>query len=141
MSPNANVPLLNVPENEPSTEWWASVQQAYQDICRLLTHNINGSESPKSIPRIGTPKISIVPAGNFACQLSRADEELECVAFGTVRTELFEEATWQNLVEWQESGNHATITPYSSSGGNLVLGISNFTFNVKYVVCPALLRS
>jgi hypothetical protein len=99
-----------------------------------LTRNVNAEGDG----RVGQPRITILPSGAFGW-LSSEEDELDCVAFGTLRNGLFLEAAWQNIASNECSA--VEIKVYEASERGLLLDTSGFLFRVHYIQCPELLRA
>ena len=129
--------LLSLLEHSgvPTSDWWDRANAAYDDLCKTLTADINAVEHGNHAYQ---PSISIFPVGNFACELSSQDEVLKCLAFGTIRKELFVEVAWQRIMEAQASG--LKIDPFEISEKQLILGLSGLLFCVRYLESPDLVR-
>jgi hypothetical protein len=120
----------------PNRQWWDEVESAYHYMCQMLTEDINTEEQSN---RASRPMIVILPAGNYACKLSSRNELLKCVAFGTVRTDLFIEAAWQNITRAQDKGSEVKV--YEATERRILLGMSGYMFSLHYVESPELVRS
>jgi len=120
----------------PTQEWWTQAWTAYNQMYQALTAELNSAEVSNHASR---PLISIIPSGNFACELSSRDDVLKCVAFGTIRTELFIEVVWQNITGAQD--RRVKIEPFEVSENQLLLDVSGFVFSVRYYESPELVRS
>ncbi len=120
----------------PDRDWWDEVDSAYHNLCRMLTEDVNTEELSN---RASRPMIVILPMGNYACRLSSRNELLKCVAFGTVRAELFVEVVWQNITRAHEKGSK--VKAYEVSEKISLLQISGFMFSLHYIESPELLRS
>jgi hypothetical protein len=120
----------------PDREWWDEVESAYHDLCQILTEDVN---TEKLSNRASRPLIVILPAGNHACKLSSRNEILKCVAFGTLRADLFVEVAWQNITRAQEKGSN--IKAYAVSEKRSLLSLSGVSFNLQYIETPDLVRS
>lgn len=120
----------------PNRKWWDGVESAYNDMCQILTEDINTEELSN---RASRPMIVILPTGNHACKLGSRDELLRCVAFGTIRADLFVEVAWQNIIRAQDKGLKVKV--YEVSERRLLLSLSGFIFSLSYIECPELVRS
>jgi hypothetical protein len=112
----------------PNSEWWHLARAAYDELCNTLTGDSYPVEHGNHANR---PAISVFPTGNFACELSSRDEVLECLAFGTIRKELFLEVAWQKLTEAQANG--LKIDTFEISERQILLDLSGFLFCVRYL--------
>lgn len=119
----------------PNSEWWEGARAAYDKLCKTLTADPYQVEHGNHANR---PAILIFPTGNFACELSSRNEVLKCLAFGTIRKELFLEVAWQRIVEAQASG--LKIDPFEISERQLLLDVSGFLFCVRYLESSDLVR-
>jgi hypothetical protein len=117
-------------------EWYNEVESAYHDMCQILTEDINTEERSN---RTSRPLIVILPTGNYACKLSSRNELLRCVAFGTVRADLFAEVVWQNITRAQDKGSK--VKAYEVSEKRFLLDFSGYMFSLHYVESPELVRS
>jgi hypothetical protein len=120
----------------PNSEWWDQAWSAYREVSQMLTEDVNTAEDSN---RASRPMIVILPTGNLACQLSSRNELLKCVAFGTVRSDLFVEVAWQNITGAQDKGSK--VRAYEVSERRIVLEISGFMFGLHYIESPELVRS
>lgn len=120
----------------PNREWWDQAWSAYSDISHMLSEDVNMAVDSN---RASRPMIVILPAGNFACQLSSRKEPLKCVAFGTIRSDLFVEVAWQNITGAQDRGSR--VRAYEVSERRIILKISGFMFILHYMESPELVRS
>ncbi|KAI9745726.1 MAG: hypothetical protein M1818_001262 [Claussenomyces sp. TS43310] len=116
----------------PTAEWWGRAHAAFDTLSRLLAQNADKC-------RPGQPRITIRPDGNFACGLSTPDDELECIAIGSVRKDLFVEISWQHLL--QSEVIDMGIKPLEVTGKRLLLEKSGFTFGIRYFESLELARS
>lgn len=119
----------------PNSEWWAQARAAYDELCRMLTADIKPAEQTNNESH---PRITILPAGNFASQLSSRGDVLPCIAFGNIRSDLFIEVAWQNITGGE--GRGLVLKPYEVSAKGLLLEVSGFTFILRYIESPELLR-
>jgi hypothetical protein len=131
-------PLLRLLDQSgmPNRPWWDKVESAYQYMCQMLTEDINTEEQSN---RASRPMIVILPTGNYACKLSSRNELLKCVAFGTVRADLFIEVAWQNITRAQGQGSDVKV--YEATERRILLGMSGYVFSLQYVESPELVRS
>lgn len=120
----------------PNREWWDQVESAYHEICEMLMTGVNTEERSN---RTSRPTIVIVPTGNYACKLSSRHEVLKCVAFGTLRIDLFLEVAWQNITRAQEQGSK--VKAYEVSEKSSLLSLSGLMFCFHYIQSPELVRS
>lgn len=120
----------------PNRQWWDEVGSAYHYMCQMLTEDIN-TEGQSN--RASRPMIVILPAGNYACKLSSPNELLRCVAFGTLRADLFVEVAWQNITRAQDKGQEVKV--YEVTERRILLGMSGCLFSLQYVESPELVRS
>jgi hypothetical protein len=131
-------PLLRLLDQSgmPNRPWWDKVESEYQYMCQMLTEDINTEEQSN---RASRPMIVILPTGNYACKLSSRNELLKCVAFGTVRADLFIEVAWQNITRAQGQGSDVKV--YEATERRILLGMSGYVFSLQYVESPELVRS
>lgn len=120
----------------PNRQWWDEVESAYQYMCRMLTEDINTEEESN---RTSRPMIVILPTGNYACKLSSRNELLSCVAFGTLRADLFLEVAWQNITRAQDEGSEVKV--YEATERRILLSMSGYMFSLQYFGSPELVRS
>lgn len=119
----------------PNSEWWDRARAAYDELCKTLTAD---SYSVKHGNHANMPVILFFRMGNFACELSSRDEVLKCLAFGTIRKELFLEVVWQRIMEAQANG--LKIDPFEVSERQILLDLSGFLFCVRYLESSDLVR-
>lgn len=120
----------------PTCEWWNQAESAYHDFCQILTGDMSIAEHSN---RSSRPMIVILPTANFACRLSSRNEILKCVAFGTVRSDLFVELVWQHIAG--ASNNGSKIKAYEVSERRILLDFSGFMFSLHYIESTELVKS
>lgn len=120
----------------PNRQWCDKAESAYQYMCQMLTEDINTKEQSN---RASRPMIVILPTGNYACKLSSRNELLTCVAFGTIRADLFIEVAWQNITRAQGQGSD--VKAYEATERRILLRVSGHMFSLQYVESPELVRS
>jgi hypothetical protein len=120
----------------PNREWWDEVETAYHEMCQILTEDVNSEELSN---RASRPMIVILPTGNHTCKLSSRNELLRCVAFGTLRADLFVEVAWQNITRAQDKGSR--VRAYEVSEKRSLLAFSRVVFSLHYIESPELVRS
>ncbi len=120
----------------PKPEWYKRSDLTYYNLCSMLTTDINSTER---VDGPNLPRVSILPIGNFACRLSSQGEVLKCVAFGSIRKELFAEVVWQNITAAQARGMQ--VKPLVVSEKWILLDLSGFVFSVCYIESPEVVRS
>jgi hypothetical protein len=93
--------------NMPHEKWWNGVETAFQCLRMALergqddiAHEEDDPESisPQAARADALPLISLLPSGSHALRLTATDEDLQCVAFGTISAERFVEIFWEAVI-------------------------------------------
>jgi hypothetical protein len=93
--------------NMPHEKWWESVETAFQCLRMVLergqdeiTHEEDDPEniSAQAARADALPLISLLPSGSHALRLTATNEDLQCVAFGTISAERFVEIFWEAVI-------------------------------------------
>ncbi len=93
--------------NMPHEKWCVGVETAFQCLRMVLERgqdDINHEgDDPESISAQAAraeamPLVSLLPSGSHALRLTATNEDLQCVAFGTITAERFVEIFWEAVI-------------------------------------------
>jgi hypothetical protein len=132
----------------PNEEWWTSVNTAFQRLRTLLEIRPNEApeaeeEDPQSISAQAAradalPLVSLLPSGSHAMQLTATNEDLQCVAFGTISTETYIDIFWETVIKVQDDGGKFVV--YQVETSSFWFNFEGHNFHLHYVRCENLVR-
>jgi hypothetical protein len=120
--------------NMPREEWWTSVDNAFQHLRTLLECHpdevCDEENDPENISaqaaRVDAlPLVSVLPSGSHAIRLTATNEDLQCVAFGTISDDLYIDV----------------FVVYKTESGAFWFNFEGHNFRLLYVRCEDLVRS
>lgn len=93
--------------NMPHEKWWDGVDAAFQCLQMALERGqddiVHEEDDPENISAQAAradalPLVSLLPSGSHAVRLTAINEDLQCVAFGTISAERFVEIFWEAVI-------------------------------------------
>ncbi|KAH8815699.1 hypothetical protein F5884DRAFT_747230 [Xylogone sp. PMI_703] len=141
----------------PTSQWWTDAAQKYSILCSLLNNHLTNislneqqhhqqeqqsQEEHENTPHNSSlPLITLLPAGTHTLRLASTDEDLDCVAFGTVRGALFLDLLWEGIARAQERGVSIIVHDVRRNGAapRVVLSVEGRAFGVTYFRFPKIL--
>jgi hypothetical protein len=134
--------------NMPNEEWWISVDAAFQHLRTLLEKRPNEAfeeddDEPQSISAQAAradalPLVSLLPSGSHAMQLTATNEDLQCVAFGTISVERYVDIFWEAAIKVQDDGGKFMV--YQVETSSFWFNFEGHNFHLHYVCCENLVR-
>jgi hypothetical protein len=104
-----------------------------EEFRQLLTGDVNRIMPSKESHR---PWITVHALGVFALGLDYTGDECECVAFGSVRKELFPEIMWERILQAQSTDD--SLRPYAVAQDKVILELKGVIFSLRYFECKEL---
>jgi hypothetical protein len=135
--------------NMPKDEWWPSVDNAFRQLRNVLERRPSETAQEDSDPetismrtaRAGAlPIVSILPSGSHALQLTATNEDLPCVAFGSISTQLYVEIFWEAVAKVQDKGGRCVVYRVVERLGCFWFNFEGHNFQLLYVQCEELVR-
>lgn len=144
--------------NMPSGEWWKDFDQKFTLLRELLepksyihnaSENVDDEQAldeniaPPKARHPAFPSITILPSETTALRLTARDEQLELVAFGTVRNDLFLQMIWESISCYPQGDNNAAVVIHEVDEFQVlrvVIRVGSKIFELKYFHCPDLVR-
>jgi len=135
--------------NMPDDEWWANVETTFGHLQSVLERRPSGkSEEENDLESISAhaaragalPVVTLIPSGSHALQLTATDEDLACVAFGTISTQLYVEIFWELVAKVQDEGGNFVVYKVEERLGCFWFGFEGHDFQLLYVQCEDLVR-
>jgi len=132
----------------PDKEWWSGVDTAFHNLQTLLEYHPNEvpdeENNPESISAQAAradalPLVSLLPSGSHALRLTATNEDLQCVAFGTISAELYIDIFWEAVSKVQDEGGKFVV--YKIESGAFWFNFGGRNFQLLYVRCEDLVRS
>jgi hypothetical protein len=134
--------------NMPREEWWTSVDNAFQHLRTLLEchpdevcdeENDPENISAQAARADALPLVSVLPSGSHAIRLTATNEDLQCVAFGTISDDLYIDVFWEAVSRVQDKGGKFVV--YKIESGAFWFNFEGHNFQLLYVRCEDLVRS
>jgi len=132
----------------PDNAWWQGVEKSFTQLQSILgqRHNeVSSDEDPDSISaslaRVGaSPVVTLLKSGTHALRLTTKDEDLQCIAFGTISPRLYLEIFWEAVVKSQEEGKAIEVYKIDESRGCFWFQFEDHKFWLLYVQSEDLVR-
>lgn len=92
--------------NMPHEKWWDGVETTFRCLQAALERGqddiVHEEDDHQSISAQAAradalPLVSLLPSGSHALRLTATNEDLQCVAFGTISAERFVEIFWETV--------------------------------------------
>ncbi|KAE9379172.1 hypothetical protein N431DRAFT_153233 [Stipitochalara longipes BDJ] len=134
--------------NMPNEEWWISVDTAFQHLHTLLECHPNEAPDEENDPQSisaqaaradALPLVSLLPSGSHALRFTATNEYLQCVAFGTISSDLYVDIFWEAVSRVQDEGGKFVV--YKIESGAFWFNFEGHNFQLLYIRCENLVRS
>jgi hypothetical protein len=141
------IKLLEEKYNMPDEKWWISVNSTFQLLQTLLEIRPNEPpeevEDPQNISAQAArtdalPLVSLMASGSHVMQLTSTNEDLQCVAFGTISVERYIDIFWEKVVKVQDGGGKFVV--YQVETSSFWFNFEGINFHLHYVSCENLVR-
>lgn len=133
--------------NMPLEAWWTSVDTAFQHLQSLLNilpkEASDEEDDPESISAQAAradalPLVSLLPSGSHAMRLTATNEDLQCVAFGTVSDELYVDIFWEAVNIYRDEDGSFVVNKIESG---FWFNFDGHNFHLLYVRCENVVRA
>jgi hypothetical protein len=135
--------------NMPDEKWWANVETTFGHLQGILERRPSETAEDDSDPettsiraaRAGAlPIVSVLPSGSHALRLTATNEDLPCVALGTISTQLYIEIFWETVARVQDEGGNIEVYRVEERLGCFWFRFESHDFHLLYVQCEDLVR-
>jgi hypothetical protein len=135
--------------NMPNVKWWEEVHNTFQSLRNVLErgqdHISNEEDDPESISAQAAradalPLVTLLPSGSHALHLTATNEDLQCVAFGTISAERYVDIFWEAVARIQNEGGKYVVYRIDSDRNIFWFNYGGYNFQLLYLHCEQLVR-
>lgn len=138
----------------PSDSWWSQADTAFAHLTNIISRHGPPSNSsfaskatdaqaisPNAARANASPTVTILKTGTHLMRLAVPTEELACIAFGTISSDLFHEVFWDNVGEMRKGGLEVLVYEASDPSKDLFrFSMGGLAFRMLYFHSMELLR-
>jgi hypothetical protein len=136
--------------NMPNVKWWEEVHNTFQSLRNILERGqdyiSNEEDDPESISAQAAradalPLVTLLPSGSHALHLTATNEDLQCVAFGTISAERYVDIFWEAVARIEDEGGNFMVYRIDSDRNIFWFNYEGYNCQLLYLHCEQLVRS